>query len=582
MYILGAAAVGKSVLRRNDPFYAFVVGETLISFLILALGLAGLYSQKTFLILLIPLSILGLFQIPKISFQNPVSGEKLQSLEILCVVLILAVLLAAAVSCGTPPTDWDSLAYHLAFPKIFLSEGRLSPLDWSFHIHFPLSPEMISTFLYSIRGAQAVHWMNFFRGFILLCAMFDFASRHFNRLSAFLACAIFACQPIFLRVNGNASTDFAVALPAFLALRVFLEDDSAFLCGLLAGAAASSKLSGLWAASSLAVLYLPRPKHLLKFILGVLLLGSPWYLRNFIWKGNPFWPYFGKIFGSGSFAAGMAERSKLIITEGLPKTLLNWLMTPLNLCFRQHRYGQQTFFLVPVFWVLLGWRAGNLKKNPFSALEKKTLLFLALFMTFWFWVYQMWRYFLPAIAVISILSADGMIAMLSQNKKGVILSLCLMIASVSPVATLSFGNPLYAFFGVRSKVYPQFTPDERYLEALLGPAYSAMRRANQILPRDSNVLLYREVRGYMLDRKYSWGNPLNPGPIDFETARTPDDIMSALKTRGFTHILYNPYVGPYPGAPEYYARIDQMMGEFLVRHTEPIIDEKGVVLAAIK
>ncbi len=582
LIVCGSIWIGKKTLKQTDGFYAFAAGEAIVALLIMGLGAAGLYSKTVFFSLFIFLAVLGLCEVRSFVFSRHSIKDKLSGLEWFCAGIILLVLAWAALSSGCPAADWDSLAYHLAFPKIFLAAGRLVPLDWSFNIHYPLNPEMISTLLFFLRGAQSVQWMNFLHGIFLLFAVFDFVSRHFNRRAAWLACALIAAQPIFLRVNGNASTDFAVTLASFLALRAFIEGESAFLSGCLAGVAASSKLTGLWTVASIGLLYVRRPKDFGKFILGASLFGFPWYLRNWIWMGNPFWPYFGKLFGAAPKEILLAHRSHLSVTEGIPKTMFNWITSPLQISLRPSSYGQSVYYIVPAFLALFSLRLSRIQENPLSPLTKKILIFVVFYATAWFWVYQMWRYFLPAMVWIAILSAAWAWEISSQNKKSACMSALLILAALSPVLALRLGGQLYAFFSIPSKAFPDLTPQERYLESVLGPAYAAVRSANRVLPGASKVLLYKEVRGFYLDRQYAWGDPLNPGAIDFDQARSAKDIQSSLRSQGFTHVLYNPYIGGYQGDPEYYSRSERLMGEFLAGHTDPLIDEKGVVLRTIK
>ena len=545
----------------------------------MALGYLRLFQGGVFagiFILLIPAAAVEIRRFPLPKFKT-----NLTPLEWACAALVLYVLCLAALGCGSPPTDWDSLAYHQAFPKIFLAREQIPDLDWSYNAFFPLSSEMLYTLLLSLRSGEAAQWMNFFHGLFLLAAVFGFADKKFGRKSAWLAAALLAAQPIFLRVNGNASTDFAVTLASFLAVRTFVEGGSPRLAGLLAGAAACHKLTGLWTAAALAVLYAPRPKDLLRFACACALLGAPWYLRVWLWKGNPFWPHFGSLFGASPAELLLEQRIKLSITEGAPKTLLNFVLSPFHFIFGRQDYGQKPYYLAAVFSAFLAWKTWRSKASLKDPAEKRILLFLALFWVLWFWVYQMWRYLLPAAAWASVLTAAWALE-LSSNRKGARPAAAgLMLLAVLPVLTLSAGSRPFAFFGVKSKAFPGLTSRERYLEAALGPVYPAMRKAGAVLPTDARVALFGEVRGYYLDRPYAWCDSLNPGYVDYDSFKTGRDLRQDLVMKGYTHVLVNPYTGPYQGAGDYHARANRIIAEFLRQDTVPLADERGVVIARI-
>ena len=54
-----------------------------------------------------------------------------------------------------------------------------------------------------------------------------------------------------------------------------------------------------------------------------------------------------------------------------------------------------------------------------------------------------------------------------------------------------------------------------------------------------------------------------------------------LVMKGYTHVLVNPYTGPYQGAGDYHARANRIIAEFLRQDTVPLADERGVVIARI-
>ena len=77
----------------------------------------------------------------------------------LCVLLALLSLLL----CALPPdgNEWDALAYHLAFPKLYLQAGRMAEIPFMHQSYFPPLQDMLYLWGLSVAGesaAKVMHW----------------------------------------------------------------------------------------------------------------------------------------------------------------------------------------------------------------------------------------------------------------------------------------------------------------------------------------------------------------------------------------------------------------------------------------
>ncbi len=139
MFVVFAAA-GDTALRRvrlqaNEPAvalsYATAVGAALFSVLVLCAGTIGLLRPSYILLSLATLTLL-LFQpirrvarlIQQAAGQIRTDFSRVPYTPLLVgltgIVVLLTILLASA-----PPSDWDSLMYHLQVPAHFLHRGRI-------------------------------------------------------------------------------------------------------------------------------------------------------------------------------------------------------------------------------------------------------------------------------------------------------------------------------------------------------------------------------------------------------------------------------------------------------------------------
>jgi hypothetical protein len=88
--------------------------------------------------------------------------------------------------------------------------------------------------------------------------------------------------------------------------------------------------------------------------------------------------------------------------------------------------------------------------------------------------------------------------------------------------------------------------DSRYLsDSVYGkprfPFWEATERINDLARENLNmkVALFDEVRGFYLDAKYFWANPGFSTLIDWETAKSPEQLVAELQRLGATHVYLN-------------------------------------------
>ncbi len=579
--VLDSLKISEALEAPEKSFLSLIIGEGLMSLLILGFGLLSLYAS-TVLLSLFALLCWGTWrergfvakavQTVKASFQ-----EKRDWISLLCWAAIFAALLRGFIASSAPDADWDSLAYHLALPKIFLRDKAFVNLRWSANAHYPLNTEMIYLLCLALMGARAAHVVNFINGLGLLAATWLIAQRFFGKRAAEISCAILSVQPLFQRVIGNAETDLNIAQSIAAAFFVFLLSSTEpvkrkrkrllFLCGLLSGLAASAKITGLWAIAALGAMILiqryesirEKTGEIFLYGSGTFLLGFPWYLKNWLQTENPVWPYLGQFFHASAPDMAAWKRLSDSVTEGVSKTFVHYLSVPFLLILRPAKFLHHPQWMMVPFFILLFIRL--IRRPPLEPHEKKTLLFIFFFYTVWFYVYQDWRYFLPAATILAVLIGAWSAQLLGEKSFLRTLAFSALLIGLWPLKKLSSNNEMYAFLNLDAASEP---PAEHYLEKTLGPWYLMSQAANR-LPPNSKIFLFRDVRGYYLNSPYAWGDPLNPGVLDYASITDWRQLRQELLALGFTHILYNPYIGNYQGDQAYYQRSNLLMAGLLNR-----------------
>ena len=227
--------------------------------------------------------------------------------------------------------DWDSLSYHLAAPKIYLQDGRISFIPYDSHTDFPFTLEMLYTLGLAFGGAGAAKLFHWAAGWLTVLSLGLWTSRlelSGSRLPAWagpLAAAIFGSMPVVLWEMGTAYVDLGTALFQFLALAVLIDSialregrpevrlGGAALAGILSGFALGTKYTallqfGLLGLGLVWVVVRSRPAVRGAALQAIVLFGaigigvaSPWYIKNWLWVHNPVYPFFYSLF-PGSYS----------------------------------------------------------------------------------------------------------------------------------------------------------------------------------------------------------------------------------------------------------------------------------------
>jgi hypothetical protein len=214
-----------------------------------------------------------------------------------------------------PPMTWDSWAYHLPWAAFAHQEGNLGPFDVPEIAvnHFPMNADIL--FLWSIIGCGTERWANIAQVPFAIAGMLAayLIARRFgvSRIDSAIAGTFILFVPTVHDQMWTAMVDVAVmgaTLTAFAFLaRKIIDFPSVIIAGLASGFVVGSKGTGIYLFISLLIFlifrlitsggknpgaaYENRGKFFLPraaiFIGITLLLGSYWYIRNWITTGNP-------------------------------------------------------------------------------------------------------------------------------------------------------------------------------------------------------------------------------------------------------------------------------------------------------
>lgn len=261
-----------------------------------------------------------------------------------------------------PPADgFDGLFYHLRLPELLLADGRILPYN-ILQFWFPSLLE--GDFLWALglgaeQTTQLIHWSF---SILVLVLIWEWSHQVFGDKPAWWALAILISMPSFTWLSAWAYTDMALtffSLACLYTLWRWRETNEAqwlLINGLLTGMAMGIKYTSFIVPIFGIVLIMLYEKNLharitstMKYSLPALFVALPWYLRNWLVMGNPFYPF---IFGGrywDSFQASWYSGSGSGIGWSLREILL--LPFTLTLGYRDQNYYDGR--LGPLFLLLL-------------------------------------------------------------------------------------------------------------------------------------------------------------------------------------------------------------------------------------
>jgi len=524
-----------------------------LSYLVLAAGLLG--GLKTGLLW----AILGALVLSALPWRAESLAEDKPVWRQWAVALVVAVLVLPMVASPPAATDWDGLSYHLAAPAIWLREGRIGYISFMHHSNFPFVIEMQYLWALGVGagagGAKVFHWATLL---MTVGAILAFAQR--AGFSGGWASASLVSVPVVLWEATVAYADLATTAYTLLFLLAAwnaTNESSAStrrrwlaLAGLMGGLALGTKMTALGSVGILALLLLWERVRLREIALCVgiaLLVGAPWYIKTYVYTGNPVYPYFYEIFGGRNWTTENARiYREAQLAFGLGREPYQLLMAPFNLTFYWSRFFDPLPFVGSVGFVYLAALVPLLFANRLPAASRWWIPFILVSLVLWFVLMQQVRYLMPVFPLVSLLCG-----WLAVRTEGRFTARALQVAMILQVLWCAVGlSPLW------SRAMSVWTQSaSTYLERALPGVWQASEWINRNTPREAGVLLYDETRGFYLQRRYLWGNPGHHTLIDYASFTDGEMLARALYRMGYQYVLQNLAFVPPGSEQEHWRRL---------------------------
>lgn len=464
-----------------------------------------------------------------------------------------------------PPADaFDALLYHLTVPELWLRDGGLRPYNIP-HYWFPGLVEGMYFWGLGLGSEIVPQQIHFAYAICTMILIWGWTRRLWDDMTAGWALMLLISMPSLLLLASWAYTDLALIFfgSAMLYSLVYgrEQDDplwwrlSAVAGGMAMGVKYTSFLMPMTAVLLLAVWNFQSKRDLFieiaKFGLISAVAALIWYVRNWIWMGNPIYPF---LFGGRYWDEFRA------LWFATPGTGLGWdlgalVMLPLTVTLGYQDINSIDGDIGPLLLLALPaaiW--GLFRSRRAGSSQSSTLLAISVFAFFsaalWTYGYittrDLWqtRLLLPAIVPFVIPLAVGIMALHELDTKVLRLTFIISILAAISIYTNLFDtglrliarNPLAIAMGIvtRASYFEKYQP---------GYAY-AIQAVDQT-GLNSNVYFLFEPRSYGMARS------IQPDPIldnfahDLYLYGNPESIINTWRQQGYTHVLLNRRAGSF-------------------------------------
>jgi len=415
---------------EDSIIYSLAVGWGLLGLGALLLGSLGLMDRWLHLGLAIAIvlfthrQIFGLIK----SWRDLGGKIRLSAVEWLITVCMGTVIIWGMGLSFLPEYGFDALNSHLPAPAQYIQDGRIGFHPQINFNNFPQTVEMwFMESMMWIPTAASAHLMMICHLLIAL-TVFTATRRYFGRGAGMAAALIYLLMKKSYMLATVSFIDQGLALMLVLGmygLLRYLEKPStgrALLVGIVFGFACGMKYSAFITVFLVALvgigytLYEKRKfteflKHFGLAAIVMLVICSPWYIRNYVWFHNPFFPFFGNLFPSGGGTYGeyahhlaVDHREMLNMFALESKNLIYFAILPFTLAFEKfgpYEMKGGAIGIIPLLTLPLGLFIRNT-----SRIFWVIVILIVLTFAYWWFIegMLMLRYMMPIFSMIAVLS----------------------------------------------------------------------------------------------------------------------------------------------------------------------------------
>ena len=457
-----------------------------------------------------------------------------------------------------PPTDWDSLVYHLRVPAQFLEEGKIFLPEDNLHVAFVQLVHMLYIPLLAYGSTSGPALLSAFFALLLGLALFAFASRFFEGRTAAFSLVLLWANTMVLLVAITPRVDVTLAFYLLLAHFALLRASSdwiffyisAVLLGLAAGVKYHAIAYGVGLIPLIVWVAYAKEENLRRCFLFSSAYGLftavvtfPWLVKNWLLFGAPLYPFFAqrKVDPWLTFFYPNEIHPEIVNVYGEVRksfNLVDLFLNPIALTVEAEAFF---YNLSPLFLCLVLWFIYYLKDRRLNSLMIPSLCYFAV--TLAFSSKTNLRYLLPVFGPFTIVSVyvitERFVSLLGLKKA------LIVVHVVSLVALWPSAKAMVRWSTQNMKLHylAGFASRDDYLKN--SPGFSSVvSYINQHVSSEGRVLMLFEARGFYFEVPVIQDNLLRNWLLLAGKASFPQQLKSA----GISYVLFN------KGAIDYFFR----------------------------
>jgi len=503
----------------------------------------------------------------------------------------------------SPPKFFDVLGYHLAIPNQYIIMGKIAYLPHSALSNYPFLIQMLFTQALLLRGESLAKLISFSFLPLTLVAIYSFTRRFWSSTASLCAIAIASTIPAVMQMATLAMVDLPLACYLLLALFSLINwiknssikwlIASSIFCGLSLGIKYTAFFYSLGLISFLLILYsLINRKGFKKtlwalfiFIAIALIISFPWWVKNYLYTGNPLFPSFYKYLNGKNWSIPQEKQLKA--------TTANRIFEPLQ---------PLSLIKLPWLWTVEAERFGPVGNSPgiillifipliFAYIKKDRLIKILLLYSFiyfiiWLFTFQQGRFSLAMHFCLAIMIGYSFRELLNsiETPWRVLLATLMILLMVVNLIIFIRGeirifDPIPYLTNLETR--------EQYLSRTI-QAYPAISYINKNLPAKAVILFIGETRSFYCRKRCVCPSAHDTNPISLilKNAETPSQLAKMLLQQSITHILYNQKETTrlekhFPMAFNWNPGHKVKLAHFFNSHCEILFQQQGVFLLSI-
>ncbi|MBN1823298.1 MAG: glycosyltransferase family 39 protein [Endomicrobiales bacterium] len=531
----------KTELNHAERFvFATGLGFCVISVIVFVLTIAGFMGRVVFFALL----FFGIVQF--LAVGKRVRGRIRNSLKVFAAISAVS-FISTLIGALAPPTQFDSLVYHLALPQEYIRAGRYFLVSDNIFASFPQNMEMIFGFCMKIQNdiiANLAGWIFFPLTALLVYLM---SKKYWNSQVAIQAAVIWSLTPLLMFISTGTYVDLGLAFYVLLsvyAVSLWTEtekNEMLVFSAVFAGFATGIKYIGLLNIVMLVpvIIYYSKPEKTLKTTLIFLAVSisvfSPWLIKNAVLFNNPIAPWGTELFKASKITAEQAsEYFTHIRSHGVPvESFRQLLLLPWKMTFSPWSFGGGFDILGPVFLMFLPALFADVKIDKMKII---LIYYVVFYLTCWTITGKVLRFIVPVFPLICILTAIGVQNLVRNNLLRITVIIFMVLALLHNFAI---------FHWVMAKVDP-YSPvisgegRNSYLSRKLN-YYDAVHGGINQLEGGAKVLYWGETRRYYCSHDAIVPTVFDSNPLVAWSngAGGTEELAESLRENGITHLFVN-------------------------------------------